>query len=150
MEVIMTENKHSEVAADQKNSVSKDIANGAVTVETKSEDAVKTDATLQFTNDFSAEDKAKIKDVCAKAIAETLEQPVLTVNALARLAQVAHGSIKSRAKNTSSAREIVFGIINGVRATRTPSVNADSVKSFIGSLPEEEKQKMLNELLGKK
>lgn len=107
------------------------------------------DKVTVFTNDFTNEDKIAIKKAVSEKIDVLLNTAELTINDLSHLAQVAHGSIKSRAKQTQSAREIVVGVLKGTRASRTPAVNAESVKSFIGSLPEEEKQKMLDELLAK-
>lgn len=103
---------------------------------------------LRFTNDFSDADKQAVKDFVNKEVDKTLAQPQLTINDLTHLAQVAHGSIKSRSKSTSSAREIVLGVINGVRAERSPIVNKESAKSFINSLSPEEKEAYLKELLG--
>ena len=101
-----------------------------------------------FTNDFTDADKEVIRAAVAKNVEEILEIPALSANNLSHLAQVAHGSITSRARQTISAREIVLGVISGTRATRTPSVNTVSVKSFIDSLSPEDKQKMLDDLLG--
>ena len=108
-----------------------------------------TQTALLFVNDFTDDDKAAIKKAVSEKIDELLDEPELSINDMSHLAQVAHGSIKSRAKQTGSAREIVLGVLNGTRSTRTPSVNATSVKTFIASLSDEDKQKMLDEILGK-
>lgn len=102
----------------------------------------------QYTNDLSDADKETIVKYVNDNVKDILAQPALSTNNLCHIAQVSHGSIKSRGKLTSSAREIVMGVINGTRATRTPALNTTSVKSFIDSLPPEEKERMLKELLG--
>lgn len=122
------------------------MSNEECTDETSEVKPVK--AAVVFTNDFSDDDKQTIRDTVSKNIDSILELPVLSANNLSHLAQVAHGSITSRARQTKSPREIVMGVISGTRAARTPSVNAVSVKSFIDSLSAEEKQKMLDEILG--
>lgn len=103
--------------------------------------------TVKFANDFSDEVKARIKDEAYKRIDALVEAEELSANELGFLAGVSHGSIKSRAKTMVSAQEIVLAILDGMRAssgTRKPS--ADSVKSFLASLSEEERAQFLAQL----
>lgn len=102
---------------------------------------------VRFTNDLDDELKARIKDEAAKRIEELLEKPEFSVNDLAQLSGVSHGSVKGRAKSLAGAAEIVTAILNGERATgigRKPS--KDSVKSLLDSMTPEEKQKFLADL----
>jgi hypothetical protein len=102
----------------------------------------------QYVNDLSDADKQAIVKYVNENVQEILAQPNLSTNNLCHIAQVSHGSIKSRGKTTTSAREIVMGVINGTRATRQ-SVNEVSVSSFLDSLSEEEQNKILAKYIRK-
>jgi hypothetical protein len=102
---------------------------------------------VRFANDLSDELKARVKDETVKRIEALLEQEDFSVNDIAKLAGVAHGSIKGRAKTLTSAEAIITAVLDGTRAaggTRKPST--DSIKSFIDSLDNEAKAKFLAEL----
>ena len=102
---------------------------------------------VRFTNDLSEDLKARIKDEAAKRIEALVEKEDFSVNDLAQLAGVAHGSIKGRAKTLASAEAIITAVFDGTRAsggTRKPST--DSIKSFIDSLDADAKTKFLAEL----
>lgn len=103
-----------------------------------------TSPAVEFENDFTEDDKRVIREYAVKTLNDTLELPVLTVNDLTHLGMVGHGSIKNRAKSTSSAREIVLAIIQGLRKNSEPS--KQRVVNFIESLPEAEKQALLKQL----
>jgi len=102
----------------------------------------------QYVNDLSDADKATIRKYVNENIEEIMSEAKLSTNNLCHLAQVSHGSIKSRGKSTQSAREIILGVINGTRAERK-AMSVDSVTSFLSSLPPEEKEKILQQLLSK-
>lgn len=106
-----------------------------------------TQSGVRFANDLSDELKTRIKDEAAKRIEELIEQPDFSVNDLAKLAGVAHGSIKGRAKTLASAADIVTAVLDGVRATggsRKPST--ESVKSLLDSMTPEQKSAFLAQL----
>lgn len=108
-------------------------------------DEVKTG--VRFANDLDDELKQKIRDAAAKHIDELLEAQDFSINDIAQLAGVSHGSVKSRAKTLASAADIVTAILSGTRAGGTkkgPSM--ESVKSFIDSLDAEAKAKFMAEL----
>jgi 4-diphosphocytidyl-2C-methyl-D-erythritol kinase len=102
---------------------------------------------IRFTNDFDDELKAKIKEAAAKRIDELLEADEFSINDIAQLAGVSHGSVKGRAKTLASAAEIVNAILSGTRAGGTKKApSMDSIKSFVESLDPEAKSKFLAEL----
>lgn len=102
---------------------------------------------VRFANDLSDELKQKIRDAAAKRIDELLEAPEFSINDIAQLSGVSHGSVKGRAKTLASAADIVEAILSGTRAgggKKAPSVEA--VKSFIDSLDPDAKAKFMAEL----
>lgn len=102
---------------------------------------------VRFANDLSDELKARIKDEAVKRVEALIEQEDFSVNDIAKLAGVAHGSIKGRAKTLTSAEAIITAVLDGTRATtgaRKPST--DSIKSFLDSLDAEGRAKFLAEL----
>lgn len=102
---------------------------------------------IRFANDFDDELKAKIKEAAAKRIDELLEADEFSINDIAQLAGVSHGSVKGRAKTLASAAEIVNAILSGTRAGGTKKApSMDSIKSFVESLDPEAKAKFLAEL----
>lgn len=102
---------------------------------------------IRFANDFDDELKAKIKEAAAKRIDELLEADEFSINDIAQLAGVSHGSVKGRAKTLASAAEIVNAILSGTRAGGTKKApSMDSIKSFVESLDPEAKAKFLSEL----
>lgn len=114
-------------------------------IENENEVEVKTG--IRFANDFDDELKAKIKEAAAKRIDELLEAEEFSINDIAQLAGVSHGSVKGRAKTLASAAEIVNAILSGSRAggaKKGPSM--DSIKSFVESLDADAKAKFLAEL----
>lgn len=112
------------------------------------EEEVKVETTVRFANDLSDEVKARIKEEAAKRIEALVEKEEFSVNDIAQIAGVSHGSVKGRAKKLASAQDIVTAILDGTRASasgpRKPSV--DSIKSFLDSLDEEAKAKFMAEL----
>lgn len=102
---------------------------------------------IRFANDFDDELKAKIKEAAAKRIDELLEADEFSINDIAQLAGVSHGSVKGRAKTLASAAEIVNAILSGTRAGGTKKApSMDSIKSFVESLDPDAKAKFLAEL----
>ncbi len=102
---------------------------------------------LRFANDLSDELKDRIKTEAAKRVEELVDKEEFTVNDLAQLAGVAHGSIKGRAKTLASAADIVTAVLDGVRASgsgRKPST--ESVKSLLDSMSPEQKAAFLAQL----
>jgi hypothetical protein len=101
---------------------------------------------IRFQNDLPEELKERIKAEAAKRIEELVAKDEFSINDIAQLAGVSHGSIKGRAKSLASAADIVTAVLDGARSggTRKPSV--DSVKSLLDSMTPEEKQKFLAEL----
>lgn len=102
---------------------------------------------VRFANDLSDELKQKVRDAAAKRIDELLEAPEFSINDIAQLSGVSHGSVKGRAKTLASAADIVEAILSGTRAgggKKAPSVEA--VKSFIDSLDPDAKAKFMAEL----
>lgn len=103
---------------------------------------------IRFANDLSDEVKARIKEEAAKRVEALVEKDEFSINDIAQLAGVSHGSVKGRAKKLASASDIVTAILDGTRASasgpRKPSV--DSIKSFLDSLDEEAKAKFMAEL----
>jgi hypothetical protein len=113
--------------------------------EIQNEEEVRT--SVRFTNDLNDDLKARIKEEAAKRIAELVDKDEFSVNDLAQLAGVAHGSIKGRAKTLASAADIIQAVLDGTRAGgtgRKPST--ESVKSLLDSMTPEQKQKFLAEL----
>ena len=102
---------------------------------------------VRFANDLTAEVKARIKDEANKRIEALIEKEEFSINDIAQIAGVSHGSIKGRAKSLASAEAIIVAVLDGTRATggvRKP--NTDSIKSFIDSLDADAKAKFLAEL----
>ncbi|MBS7358960.1 MAG: hypothetical protein KIG84_10110 [Bacteroidales bacterium] len=102
---------------------------------------------VTFANDFSDELKARIKDEATKRIDTLCEANEFSMNDLAQLTGVSHGSIKGRAHTMTSATQIVEAILSGSRSNggkRKASV--ESVKSFIDSLDADARAKFLAEL----
>lgn len=103
---------------------------------------------IRFANDLSDEVKARIKEEAAKRVEALVEKDEFSINDIAQLAGVSHGSVKGRAKKLASASDIVTAILDGTRASasgpRKPSV--ESIKSFLDSLDEEAKAKFMAEL----
>lgn len=102
---------------------------------------------VRFANDLSDELKQKIRDAAAQRIDELLKAPEFSINDIAQLSGVSHGSVKGRAKTLASAADIVEAILSGARAgggKKAPSVEA--VKSFIDSLDPDAKAKFMAEL----
>lgn len=100
----------------------------------------------QYVNDLTEADKEAIVKYVNENIQEIMAQPRLSTNNLCHLAQVSHGSIKSRGKNTDSAREIVVGVMNGTRAERQGITTETAVKK-LEALDEGQLQEVLNKLL---
>lgn len=112
------------------------------------ETAEETVTGIRFANDLSEEVKARIKEEAAKRVEALVEKDEFSINDIAQLAGVSHGSVKGRAKKLASASDIVTAILDGTRASasgpRKPSV--DSIKSFLDSLDDEAKAKFMAEL----
>lgn len=102
---------------------------------------------VTFANDFSDELKARIEDEAAKRIDTLCEASEFSMNDLAQLTGVSHGSIKGRAKTMTSAAQIVEAILNGSRSNGgKKKTSVESVKSFIDSLDADARAKFLADL----
>lgn len=103
---------------------------------------------VTFANDFSDELKARIKDEAAKRIDTLCEASEFSMNDLAQLAGVSHGSVKGRAKTMTSAAQIVEAILSGSRSNggKKKKASVESVKSFLDSLDADARAKFLAEL----
>lgn len=102
---------------------------------------------VTFANDFSDELKARIKDEAAKRIDTLCEASEFSMNDLAQLAGVSHGSVKGRAKTMTSAAQIVEAILSGNRSNGgKKKTSVESVKSFLDSLDADARAKFLAEL----
>lgn len=102
---------------------------------------------VRFANDLSEELKARIKNEAIKRVEALIEQEDFSVNDIAKLAGVAHGSIKGRAKTLTSAEAIITAVLDGTRtATGTRKQSTASIKSFLDSLDAEDRAKFLAEL----
>lgn len=103
--------------------------------------------TISFANDLSDELKNRIKEEAAKRIDTLVEAAEFSMNDLAQLAGVSHGSVKGRAKTMASAAQIIEAILNGSRVGgKRKQASVESVKSFIDSLDPEKKAAFLAEL----
>lgn len=120
----------------------------SVEMETKNGQPVPTAEVQTFTNDLDDELKNRILEEADTRLKELMAKPVLTKGDLVQLAGVSHGSIKSRAEKLSSAAEIIKAVFDGVRASGTRVPTVESVKSFLDSLSEEEKQAFLAQITG--
>ena len=110
-------------------------------------DVVEPKTGVRFANDLDDELKAKIKEAAAQRLDALLEASEFSINDIAQLAGVSHGSVKGRAKSLASAADIVNAILSGSRSgggKKAPSV--DSIKSFIESLDADAKAKFMAEL----
>lgn len=116
-------------------------------MENENEVEVEVKSGVRFQNDLTDELKARIKDEAAERFEELVEQDDFSINDIAQLAGVSHGSIKGRAKTLASAADIVTAVLDGVRATggyRKPST--ESVKSLLDSMTPEQKAAFLAQL----
>jgi len=103
----------------------------------------------EFANDLTTDTKNLVLAHVTEEVAALLEEPQLTINDLAHLAFVTHGSIKSRSKNAESANAILTSIINKERATRPGKAKIKdftSAKSFLASLPAAEYEALMEEI----
>lgn len=102
---------------------------------------------VTFANDFGDELKARIKAEAAKRIDTLCEAAEFSMNDLAQLAGVSHGSVKGRAKTLTSATQIVEAILSGNRSNGgKKKASVESVKSFLDSLDADARAKFLAEL----
>lgn len=101
---------------------------------------------VSFANDFSDELKNRIKTEAIKRIEALVDATEFSMNDLAQLAGVSHGSVKGRAKTMTSAAQIIEAILNGSRNGKKKQASVESVKSFIDSLDPEKKAAFLAEL----
>jgi hypothetical protein len=116
-------------------------------MENENEVEVEVKSGVRFQNDLTDELKTRIKEEAAKRFEELVEQDEFSINDIAQLAGVSHGSIKGRANTLASAADIVTAVLDGVRATggsRKPST--ESVKSLLDSMTPEQKAAFLAQL----
>lgn len=102
---------------------------------------------VTFANDFSDELKNRIKEEASKRINTLVDEAEFSMNDLAQLTGVSHGSVKGRAKTMASASQIVTAILDGTRANGgKKKASVESVKDFIDSLDPETRAAFLAEL----
>ena len=114
--------------------------------ENENENDIAVTGGVSFVNDLTDEVKDRIRAAAKDRIETLLAAQEFTINNLAQLVGVTHGSIKNRSKSLASAEAIVTAVLNGERATSKKTANPESIKSFIDSLSAEDKAKFLAEL----
>lgn len=101
---------------------------------------------VMLDNDLTEDDQINILNYITNSVQEMFTLKKFSINDISKLSLVSQSSIQSRVRHSDSPRKIISDIMNNIRAPRV-ALNKTNVKSFIETLDDEAKEKLLDELV---